>query len=230
VTAKLYALIPRRPDISDARFHEHWRTTHADLARKITRLRAYVQSHRIPVDTALPGSPYEGIAEAYFDDAAAGLGMAADPEYTEHALKDEPNFMDMPGLAFLVTSEHVVTAGSPRGPEAAGVKLLQLFRRPTGSDVDRWRDDLRSSDQSTVSDALGAERHVLALSVPESYAPDPPLFDAVRELSWPDLDAYTRARDSSAWPMLVDADLMDKASVVADLAEENRVIWQDETT
>jgi uncharacterized protein (TIGR02118 family) len=230
VTAKLYALIPRRPDITEARFHEHWRTTHADLARRIASLRGYVQSHRVPVDTRLSPSPYDGIAEAYFDDAAAGLALGADPDYTEHAAKDEPNFMDMPGLAFLVTTEHVVSAGPPRGAEAPGVKLLQLFRRPPGAEPGRWRSELLAADHATLTRATAAERHVLAVSVPESYPSDgpPPLFDAVRELTWPDLEAFTRARESVSWSRLVDQGLMDETSVTGDLARELRVIWAPE--
>ncbi|MEU7811807.1 EthD domain-containing protein [Pseudonocardia sp. NPDC049154] len=227
MTAKLYALIPRRPDLSDEAFHQHWRTTHADLARRISSLRRYVQSHRLPVHTGLPPSPYEGIAEAYFDDAAAGLAMGEDPEYTEHALKDEPNFMDVPGLAFLVTTEEVIEEGPPRGPEAVGVKLLQLVRRPAGTDHASWREELLAADHVAVGNSLRAERHVIALCVPESYGTEgsEPLFDAVRELSWPTLEDFQRARDSAAWARLVDPGLMDEDSVAADVAEEYRVIW-----
>jgi uncharacterized protein (TIGR02118 family) len=227
VTAKLYALIPRRPDITDEAFHRHWRTTHAELARRIRSLRRYVQSHRVPVDTGLPPSPYEGIAEAYFDDAAAGLAMGEDPDYVDHAAKDEPHFMDVPRLAFLVTTEQVVEEGPPRGPDATGVKLLQLVRRPGGTDPARWRSDLLACDQAALGRDLGAARHVIAFCVPESYGPaaGDPLFDAVRELSWPSHEDYARARGSAAWSSLVDPALMDTPAVTADLAEEYRVIW-----
>lgn len=231
MTAKLYALIPRRPDISDAQFHAHWRDPHATLAKKITSLQRYVQSHRIPQPApGLPESPYEGIAEAYFADAATGLAMGEDPDYVEHALRDEPNLMDVDNLEFLVTVEHVVDAGPSRGPEAVGVKLLQMLRRPAGSDRERWRRGFLGSAQSELTSALGATRHVIAPSVPESYPADGPgpAFDAVRELSWPDVGAFVRARDSAAWPGLLDPEFIDKDSCVALLAEEYRVIWPDE--
>lgn len=231
MTAKLYALIPRRPDISDAEFHAHWREPHATLAKKITSLQRYVQSHRIPEPApGLPESPYEGIAEAYFADAATGLAMGEDPNYTEHALRDEPNFMDVGNLAFLVTVEHVVDPGPPRAPDAAGVKLLQLVRRPAGTKPEEWRAGFLGSAQSELTSVLRATRHVIAPSVPESYpAGGPaPAFDAVRELSWPDVDTFLRARDSAAWPRLAAPELIDKDSCVALLAEEHRVIWPDE--
>ncbi|WP_308251831.1 hypothetical protein [Pseudonocardia sp. KRD291] len=156
--------------------------------------------------------------------------MGEDPDYVEHALRDEPNFMDVDNLEFLVTVEHVVDAGPPRGPEAVGVKLLQLLRRPAGADRERWRTGFLGSGQWELTSALRATRHVIAPSVSESYPADgpAPAFDAVRELSWPDVDAFLRARDSAAWPGLLDPEFIDKDSCVALLAEEHRVIWLEE--
>lgn len=231
MTVKLYALIPRRPDITDAQFHAHWREPHGTLARKIRALQRYVQSHRLPEpDPGLPAGPYEGIAEAYFADVAAGLGLGVDPDYTEHALKDEPNFMDVDNLAFLVAAEHVVDAGPPRGPEATGVKLLQLLTRPAGTDPATWRAAFLGSDQSMLTKDLRATRHVIAPCVSESYsaAGPAPAFDAVRELSWPDVDAFLQARNSGAWRGVMDPDHLDPDSCVAILAEEYRVIWPEE--
>jgi uncharacterized protein (TIGR02118 family) len=233
MTAKLYALIPRRADISVREFHAHWRDPHAALAKKIKTLQRYVQSHRLPEPSpGLPESPYEGIAEAYFADAATGLAMGEDPDYVEHALRDEPNFMDIDNLQFLVTAEHVVEGGPARGPEAIGVKLLQMLRRPVGADVQRWRDGFLEAAQPELTSALGATRHVIAPSVPESYPANGPgpAYDAVRELSWPNADAFVRARDSAAWARLTDPDFIDTDSCVALLAEELRVIWPDERT
>jgi uncharacterized protein (TIGR02118 family) len=231
MTAKLYALIPRRADISVREFHAHWRDPHASLAKRITTLQRYVQSHRIPEPSpGLPESPYEGIAEAYFADAATGLAMGEDPDYVEHALRDEPNFMDVDNLEFLVTAEQVIEPGPARGPGSSGVKLLQMLRRPVGADVRRWRTGFLGSGQTELTSALGATRHVIAPSVPESYPADGPgpVYDAVRELSWPDAATFVRARDSASWARLMDPDLIDTSTCVALLAEELRVIWPDE--
>lgn len=232
MTAKLYALIPRRQDISDTEFHAHWREPHGTLAKQIRVLQGYVQSHRIAeLDPGLPQSPYEGIAEAHFVDTKTGLAMGENPDYTEHALRDEPNFMDRDNLSFLVTVEHVVDAGPPRGPNATGVKLLQMLRRPAGAELERWRWAFLGSDQSRITAALGASRHVIAFSVPESY-PDggpEPGFDAVRELSWPDSSSFVFARDSVAFTRLMDPKFVDNNSCVALLAEEYRVIWLAES-
>ena len=43
---KVFALIPRRGDISEQQFHEHWAGPHAQLALRITTLRRVTLSAR----------------------------------------------------------------------------------------------------------------------------------------------------------------------------------------
>src|SRR3546814_5682078 len=59
---KILATIPRRKDISEQQFHDHWRHPHGTLSKKIACLRGYVQSHRI-VSPLLPDTQlaYDGI-------------------------------------------------------------------------------------------------------------------------------------------------------------------------
>jgi len=45
---KAFALLPKKPGISDEQFHSHWRVCMRKLALRITSLRRYVQSHRLP--------------------------------------------------------------------------------------------------------------------------------------------------------------------------------------
>ena len=103
---KVFALIPRKKDISEQQFHEHWAGPHAQLALRITTLRRYVQSHRVaPKLDGLPEPPYDGIAEVWFDDAEAAAGMGEDPNYVDHAHADEPNFIDTEQLSFIAIEE-----------------------------------------------------------------------------------------------------------------------------
>src|SRR3546814_6359332 len=53
LSIKILATIPRRKDISEQQFHDHWRHPHGPLSKKIACLRGYVQSHRI-VSPLLP--------------------------------------------------------------------------------------------------------------------------------------------------------------------------------
>src|SRR3546814_8228516 len=65
---KILATIPRRKDISEQQFHDHWRHPHGTLSKKIACLRGYVQSHRI-VSPLLPDTQlaYDGITELWYD-------------------------------------------------------------------------------------------------------------------------------------------------------------------
>src|SRR5919198_1683687 len=100
---KVFALLPKKPGISDEQFHRHWRAVHAPLALRIASLRRYVQSHRLPQPVpGFSGSPYEGAAEVWFDDLQAASRMRESPEYLEGAFRDEPNFIDTSGLTRLV--------------------------------------------------------------------------------------------------------------------------------
>src|SRR3546814_13820738 len=76
---KILATIPRRKDISEQQFHDHWRHPHVTLSKKIACLRRYVQSHRI-VSPLLPATQlaYDGITQLWDDshDVAHKIGRA----------------------------------------------------------------------------------------------------------------------------------------------------------
>src|SRR5690349_15883411 len=103
---KLFGLLPRRPDISREEFQEHWRTVHRELALRIKTVRRYVQLH--VTRDHLPGfapSIYDGVPEVWYDDLSAAFALAHDPDYTDFAAKDEPNFIDMSRMATVAATE-----------------------------------------------------------------------------------------------------------------------------
>lgn len=211
---KVFALIPRRPDITVERFHDHWRHPHGDLALNITTMLGYLQSHRLDAPGGgLVDPTYEGIAEVWFPDLATAAGMGDDPNYINGCQADEPLFIDVSRLSFLMTEQQILTAGPPVEQDAGGVKLLVLF--PTGSTPP---DD---DEQRNLGERLGVTRHVVCRPSAEAYASDPAPYGGIRELWWPDRAAYEAARDGDpeAWSALTgDAD-------EALLAEEHRVLW-----
>lgn len=219
---KGFALIPKRPDISDEQFHTHWRTIHAELAFRISALRRYVQSHRLP--HVIPGfsSPYEGVAEIWFDDLATAQGLKDNPEYVDGAFRDEPNFIDVSRLRFLNTRENVVVAGP------AGIKGVFLLKRKPSLSVAEFQDYWRNIHAPLVPRTPGLRRYVQCHVCPETYETDTPAFDGVAELSWPDLATFEQAWASDELQLEQFEDVkrfVDTASSVAFLAEENRVIW-----
>jgi uncharacterized protein (TIGR02118 family) len=217
---KLYGLIPKRTDISDEQFHAHWASTHKELALRIRALRQYVQSHRVRGEVAsLPSSIYEGIAEVWLDDVGAAVGLAEDPDYTENAKLDEPNFIDVDRHGVIVAREHVIDAGPPIAKDAPGVKAMLLLRRRAGA---------FTAPPTRLADGLaGAERIVLAVPLDESYADGAtPPYDAVLEAWFADADAFERAWASTGDVVLDELDA-DRSASSAVLVEELRVIWPE---
>jgi uncharacterized protein (TIGR02118 family) len=221
---KCFALITKKPGISDEQFHSHWRGIHAQLALRITSLRRYVQSHRLPGLTAsFPASPFDGAAEVWFDDLNAALQMRESPEYLEGAYKDEPNFIDQPALRWLATRENVVVAGAPMAKGAKCVKGLFLVS------VAEFQDYWRTKHAPLVPRTPHLLRYVQCHVLPETYeSATPPAFDGVAELWWPSVEKFTESWASPELQVeqLNDAKkFVDGQNTVAFLAEENRVIW-----
>lgn len=227
---KGFALLTKRPDISDEKFHTHWRTIHADLALRIPSLRRYVQSHRLPGLTAgFPASTFEGAAEVWYDSLAAALAMRDSPEYLEGAYKDEPNFIEQPKLQWLATKENVVVAGAPIAKDAPYVKALFLVKRKPGLSVAEFQAYWREKHAPLVPRTPHLLRYVQCHVLPELYESDTlPAFDGVAELWWPSVEKF---KESWASPELQVEQLTDAKQFVdghtsaAFLAEENRVIW-----
>jgi uncharacterized protein (TIGR02118 family) len=72
---KTLSLLTRRAELTHEQFVHHWLNIHGPLAHAIPGLRRYVQSH-ITEERSRPDIPttdvaVDGIAELWFDDAAA---------------------------------------------------------------------------------------------------------------------------------------------------------------
>lgn len=186
---KVFALIPSREDITPEKFHSHWRDVHGPLATRITTLRGYVQSHAVrEAPSGIPPAIYRGIAEVWFDDLETALGMGTDPNYVNGCGADEPNFIDVGRLAFLFTAQRVPLEGPPIERSTPEVKAMLLLR--VDGDAAAW------PPQSLEDRALalpGLERLSVSVSAGKLRMDGQP-FDAVLELSWPELAGY-----DSAW-------------------------------
>jgi uncharacterized protein (TIGR02118 family) len=173
---KVFALLPRRADVSVEYFHDHWRTVHAYHALRISSLRRYVQSHRIGVDVpGLGAAPFEGVAEVWYDDAAAAAGQNDDPDYTEYAKRDEPSFIAVDRLRHVMTDDRVF-AGDVRPEGREAVKALICLKRAA------------DSTPADFGRALG--------EVCERSA------GGFAEFAWPDVPSFLRGWDASGAALL----------------------------
>jgi EthD domain len=143
---KVSARIPRRPDISEAEFHDHWRDPHAALALHITTLLGYVQSHHL--DVAGPGlvdravqRHRRSVVRGPRDRRWHGRGS----QLSRGLREGRALFIDLPNLAFVLSDSEVVADDNAEA-NGKGVKLLQLIKA-TGAD-----------DWATVDDATSVVR------------------------------------------------------------------------
>jgi len=82
---KVIAVIHKRPDMSREEFVRYWREVHAPLAEGMEGVRRYVINPTLEA-LALGSPPFDGVAELWFDDAAAArtaFGSAAGRATTE---------------------------------------------------------------------------------------------------------------------------------------------------
>lgn len=100
--------VTRRADLPYDEFVRYWATVHGPLAARIDVIRRYVQAHGLRAP-GLP-QPWDGLAITWFDDVAAVRRSASTPEYAA-TRADEPNFLALGELPFLITTEREVAVG-----------------------------------------------------------------------------------------------------------------------
>ena len=99
---RLTSFLQRRPDRSHAGFLDYWWREHSPIAAALPGLRRYSTTR--PIDPA--ATPYDGVAELYFDSREAFdrvLGPGADTE----AMNDVPRFIDTTDRHHLDETVHV---------------------------------------------------------------------------------------------------------------------------
>jgi len=221
---KLFAFIRRRPDVPLDVYQDHWRHPHATLAKGISVLRGYVQSHRVPSDIDARTDTFDGVAEAWLDNEADAAYFGEDPMYVKYVRDDEARFADQPNIKFMFTTEDVVMArpDSRSGADYAdtlwapheqniSVKVIQIVEKGN------WR----TPDDLDLGRRIGAFRHVCCEPSQAIHGETPP-FLGVRELWWPTMTAFKKgwAADGKAREALLGR----PASAITLLAQAERVI------
>ena len=219
----LLYFITRKASLDEAEFHRYWRDIHGPIAARIPQLVRYEQSHRIPfADTS---SSYDGAAEAWLEDEAAFQALRETPEYVDGALADEPNFIDMNRVEWLVTRDHVILDG----PQTPGLTkgIFQLRRKP-GLSLADFRRYWVEVHGPIVKRLPGLRRYVQCHTVDAAYQYAEPRWDGVAQLWLDSPEAYRAMLDSDefqneSWPdggKFLDLDL-----AVSFVAQEHQVKW-----
>jgi len=113
---KLVYCISKKAGLSDEEFFRYWRDVHGPIGAQIPGLRKLVQSHRLAVPGDRRQPDYDGMAELWFDDAAALLAARQSPQWKASG-DDERNFVDHSKVAYFVSQEHVIVDNGKIDPE-----------------------------------------------------------------------------------------------------------------
>ena len=100
--------VHRKPGMDVDAFQAYWRGTHGPIAARIATIRRYVQSHaRRSAYEGGRAPACDGFAITWWDDVNGMRASAASAEYAR-TRADEPNFLDVDRLSFIITREHVI--------------------------------------------------------------------------------------------------------------------------
>jgi len=109
---KLIVGIKRKASMSPEDFHEHWRTSHAELVKTNPAskkyIRKYVQCHTVDQEYTQGEVAFDGTAELWFDSIEDKDSFFSDPDYLENVSPDEARFADMTTTVFFVTEEESI--------------------------------------------------------------------------------------------------------------------------
>ena len=110
---KLVGCLRRKPGMGAEKFHRYWKDVHGPLVQSVPEffryVRKYVQGHSVP--NRVPGfpspafTPFDGVAELWFD-SVEDIGKAfSEPRYLEIIRPDELKFLDLPNCTIFVVEE-----------------------------------------------------------------------------------------------------------------------------
>lgn len=221
----VFYFITRKPTTPDAEFHRYWREAHGPIVKHIKQLKRYVQSHRIPF--AGSNSLYDGAAEVWLEDEAALIALRQSQEYLRGALADEPNFIDMGRVEWMVTKDHVILDG-PQTPNLVKT-VFQLKRKPGMSLADARKYWLEVHGP-IVCKLPGLRRYVQSHLLDGAYNYAEPKWDGVAQLWVDDVAAMQRMLESrefteGAWP---DGEkFLDLSLARSFVAQEHQVVWPE---
>ena len=214
---KVFAFIKRREGTGREEFHRHWEERHArfiaeapELARHVRR---YELHHRLVADEGreragieVPDAGFDGVAIQWFDSLSDLEALRDDPTFREFAAADAPRYRD-PYVASVVTRAPDVIVGPAGGAPDAGMSMICILRRASGSALDEFHEHwlrhhggLFQTIPELREPLLGYEQnHGLDLPGAE--------FDGVTQQWFASLDAWTESLAVPAHHEIVEPDV-----------------------
>lgn len=98
----------RKPGMALAHFRRYWIEVHGALGAKIPGLRRYIQAHTIDAAYRYAQPRWDGVAQLWFDDAAAFTAALETPEWRDGLAPDGPKFIEMESMIHFIAEEYPV--------------------------------------------------------------------------------------------------------------------------
>ena len=196
---KMVIFFKRKPGISVEDFQKYWRTTHADIIVRLPGIRRYIQSP-VLASAYRKGEPVcDAVAESYFDDTQAMKVLSKMPEYAK-VLADEPNFIDGPSMASIITDEYVIKdAPAPQN----AVKSIDFVNRKAGMSVDDFQKYWRDVNGPLCTAAQAMRRYVQSHTRRSIYdSGRTPAYDGVAMTWFDDMQALRAAAQTPEFERL----------------------------
>jgi uncharacterized protein (TIGR02118 family) len=226
---KVYAFMVKKKGLTDDEFHAHWREPHGRLTKKVPQIKRYLQNHGVgskPTLNGLAATPYLGIPTIWVADLGKLQEINADPGFVE-VHEDELNLLERDQLAWLVTTETVVSEGDAADDIGrVATKGLLFIAAKEGVAADSFRERVQVVSE-TLPMRLGADRVTVAMPHAAAYPGDAsPLFDAVIEIGFKNDRALHEAWERHGAHLLQELSLYSALPRSRGfLAREERVIW-----
>jgi hypothetical protein len=142
-------LVVPHPTMSPRAFHLYWQNHHSMHVMNVTPfsqyMRKYTTAHCTPAAQAvLPDHyrkdhPFAGAAQVWLSALAEVPDWLGHPLYPDLIAPDEARFIDVAGsVEVALTKQEVLIAPSPDFPEATGVKIMLVARKPDDRDYDAF--------------------------------------------------------------------------------------------
>lgn len=109
---KMNLFLTRRSDLTFEEFSDYWMNKHWPIVQTVPAVKEhtirYVQQHNVGgVPEGMPGAPFDGIAEAWFESFEDLGKVVGSPEWVSIVQKDDLNFLDVSKTQILFTEEKV---------------------------------------------------------------------------------------------------------------------------
>jgi len=201
-----------KPGMTEAEFQHYWLRVHAvNYASKIKQIKKYMIGTRTDYFGDAGTEPmFGGIAEIWIENEQTQLESLQSPEFLDGARLDEPNWAAFWKTLVLDTDTHDL--GGSADPAAEGFKLVTLYRRKEGVDVETFRRHALGPHADQTRAVPGLRRACFCTTRDSWYGFGEPRFDMVALLWFDSAEALAEAAKTPAWQ----ACAADRASFVAE--------------